>query len=72
MVEFLGDLDIEARVRVFEDDVLLRLEQRAGVEPLARAALGERVDVGPFRCARAARGRVPFLAQALVERLVGE
>lgn len=31
MVELLGDLDVEARVRVLEHDILLGLEQRARV-----------------------------------------
>lgn len=56
MVQLLADLDIEARVRVFEDDVFFRLEQGGGVERLTDAGLGEGVDVGPFGGGGAARG----------------
>ncbi len=72
MVQLLRDLDIETRVRVLENDILLRFQQGAGVEALARPALGQCVDVRPFRRAWAAGRRVPFLAETFVEGLVGE
>jgi hypothetical protein len=72
VVQFLGDLGVEARIRVFEHDVLLRVAQRAGIQRAAGAGGGEGVDVGPF-VRRGPRRRVgPFLLQRAVEGFVGE
>ncbi|KAI4150111.1 MAG: hypothetical protein LQ340_004257, partial [Diploschistes diacapsis] len=70
--QLLADLDVQPRIRVLEHDVLLGLQQRLGVQRAADARLGQRVDVGPLAGTRAAGGRVPFLAQGLGERFVGD
>lgn len=70
VVEFLANLDIQPRVRVLEDDVLLGFEEGLGVEVLARARLGHGVDVGPFGRGGASRGCVPLAPQRVVEGLV--
>ncbi len=72
MVEPLADGDVEARVRVLEDDVLLGVEQVLGVERCAGARLREGVDVGPLGGRGAARGGVPFLAEGVAELEVGD
>lgn len=48
MVQLLADLDIQTWVGVFEDNVLLGLEEGFGVEFLAGTCFGDGVDVGPF------------------------
>lgn len=73
VVQLLGDLDVEARVRVLEHDVLLGLEQGAAVQvPRRLARPRHRVDVAPLQRARPPRRRLPLAAQRRVEVLVRE
>lgn len=70
MDQLLADLDVEPGIRVLQDDVFLRLEQRLGIERAADASLGESVDVGPFARAGAAGRGVPLLAESVGKSLV--
>ena len=66
------DLDVEARVRILEHNVLLGFQQRLAVEGLTGAGLGDGVNVSPFAGAGAAGCGVPFLAERVVEGFVRE
>lgn len=72
MIQFLGDLSVEARICVFENHVLFRVAERASIEGAAGAGGGEGVNVGPF-VGRGAGWRVgPLFLQGGVEGLVGK
>lgn len=72
MVELLADGDVEARVRVLEDNVLLGVEEVLGVERAARLGLREAVDVGPLERGGALRFVGPFPAEGLAQLRVGD
>lgn len=72
MVQFLGHLGIEARVRVLEDNVLPRVVEGVAVQFGRDAGLGLGLDVSPFLGGRAARGGLPFGFEGRVEGWVGQ
>jgi hypothetical protein len=48
MVEMLANLNIQSGISVFENDILLCLKQRLGIQGFAGSSLCQSIDVSPF------------------------